>query len=104
MRTCVRSSCRLRIESHPPLSSPGLTGGTQYAAAFRLKHGRPWNTGSPGTSRAMTSSKAVRARLLNRFPRIRHRRGEAAVDREGLAVDVGCLVAREVQPHRRDLV
>src|SRR5712691_46837 len=41
---------------------------------------------------------------LNRFPRVRHRRGEAAVDGECLAVDIGRLVACEEQAHRRDLV
>src|SRR5258708_26564480 len=37
---------------------------------------------------------------LNRFPRIRHRRGQAAVDRDRLAVDIGRLVAGEAQSHR----
>src|SRR5712691_8881491 len=41
---------------------------------------------------------------LNRLPRIWHRRGEAAVDGECLAVDIGRLVARKEQAHRRDLV
>ena len=41
---------------------------------------------------------------LNRLPRIRHRGGEAAVDREGLAVDVGRLVAGKEQSHRRQFV
>src|SRR5258707_11834639 len=41
---------------------------------------------------------------LNRLPRIRHRRGEAAVDRDRLAVDVGGVVARKEQSHRRELV
>ena len=41
---------------------------------------------------------------LNRFSRIRHRGGEAAVDRDGLAVDVGGLVARQEQSHRREFM
>src|SRR6185312_1713459 len=45
-----------------------------------------------------------RGRRLNRPSRIRHRRGEAAIDGERLAVNVGRLVAREEQRHRRDLV
>src|ERR1700744_2022266 len=42
--------------------------------------------------------------LSNRLSGIRHRCGEAAVDREGLAVDIGGLVAGEEQAHRCDLV
>src|SRR6266436_3005029 len=44
------------------------------------------------------------ARRLNRLPRIRHRRREAAVDRDRLTVDVGRLVAGEEQSHRRQFV
>src|SRR5882672_12105929 len=40
----------------------------------------------------------------DRPPRIRHRRGEAAVDRDRLAVDVGGVVARKEQAHRREFV
>src|SRR3954453_13366263 len=41
---------------------------------------------------------------LNRLPRIWHRRGKAAVDRDRLAVDVGGVVASEEQSNRRELV
>ena len=41
---------------------------------------------------------------LNRLARIRHRRGEAAIDRDRLAIDVGGFVTGEEQPHRRQLV
>src|ERR1700753_4201940 len=41
---------------------------------------------------------------LDRFSRIRHRRREAAVNRDRLSVDVGCLVAGEEQSHRREFV
>jgi hypothetical protein len=33
--------------------------------------------------------------MLNRLPRIRHRGGEAAIDRDCLSVDIGRLVAGE---------
>src|SRR4051812_2405221 len=42
--------------------------------------------------------------VLNRFPRIRHRRREAAVDRERLAIDIRRFVAGQKQTHRRELV
>src|ERR1700722_18845780 len=45
-----------------------------------------------------------RIERLNRFSRVWHRGGEAAIDRERLAVDIGRLVAGEEQSHRRDLV
>src|SRR5262249_50755530 len=41
---------------------------------------------------------------LNRLTRIRHRRSEAAVYRNRLAVDVTRLVARQEQSHRREFV
>src|SRR5258708_5952183 len=41
---------------------------------------------------------------LNRLPRIGHRRGEAAIDRDRLTVDVGRLVAGEEQSHRRQFM
>src|SRR5882762_6626170 len=41
---------------------------------------------------------------LNRFPRIRHRRRQPAVDRDRLAVDIGRIVARQKQSHRREFV
>src|ERR1700756_2358347 len=62
----------------------------------------PWRlpltlTLSPQAGRGNTS-------ISNWLPRIRHRGREAAVDRKRLAVDVGRLVARQKQSHRRDLV
>src|SRR5260221_11132546 len=41
---------------------------------------------------------------LNRFARIRHRRRQAAIDRDRLSVDIGRVVAGEEQSHRRQFV
>src|SRR6267154_4654356 len=41
---------------------------------------------------------------LNRLARIRHRGGEAAVDRDRLSVDIGRIVAGEKQSHRRQFM
>src|SRR2546425_1107433 len=41
---------------------------------------------------------------LNRFPRIRHRRGQAAIDRDRLAIDIGRFVARKKQSHRGEFM
>src|SRR6267142_7179747 len=41
---------------------------------------------------------------LNRLARIRHRGGEAAIDRDRLAIDVGRIIAGEKQSHRRQFV
>ena len=40
----------------------------------------------------------------NRLPRIRHRRGETAIHRDRLAVDVGCLDAGKKQSHRGEFM
>src|ERR1700712_1365216 len=40
----------------------------------------------------------------DRPSRIRHRGGKAAVDRDRLAVDIGRVVARKKQSHRREFV
>src|ERR1700710_881462 len=40
----------------------------------------------------------------NRLPRIRHRRCKPAIDRDRLAVDVGGVVARQEQAHRREFM
>ena len=53
---------------------------------------------------AVIAVRNAAASSLNRFPRIRHRRGEAAIDRDRLAVDIGRLVAGEKQSHRREFV
>src|SRR5262249_43296474 len=50
---------------------------------------------------AMTAERPV---PLNWLPRIRHRRGEAAVHRNRLAVDVTRLVACQKESHRRQLM
>src|SRR5438128_1058787 len=50
---------------------------------------------------AITAGRPVR---LNRLPRVRHRRGEAAIHRNRLAVDVRRLVAGQKQSHRRQLM
>jgi len=44
------------------------------------------------------------SRNLNRFARMRRRRRKAAVDRDRLSIDIGCVVAGEEQSHRRQLV
>src|SRR5690349_19936067 len=41
---------------------------------------------------------------LNRLARIRHRRRQAAIHRNRLAVDVARLVARQEQSHRREFM
>src|ERR1700730_17889843 len=55
-------------------------------------------------SRGMTSSAWDSALKSNRLPRIWHRCGQAAIDRDRLAVDVRRLVACQKQSHRRELV
>src|SRR6202048_4292081 len=55
---------------------------------------------SPG--RRVDGASAVRR--SNRLPRIRHRRGEAAIDRDRLAVDIGGVVAGEKKSHRREFM
>ncbi len=41
---------------------------------------------------------------LNRLACIRHRGGEAAIDRDRLSVDIGRIVAGEEQSHRRQFM
>src|SRR3569833_3906148 len=64
-----------------------------------------------GNSRPRLSSAPLRAALrpghesASDWPaRIRHRRSEAAVDRDRLAVDIRGVVAREEKAHRREFV
>src|SRR5258708_32999242 len=55
----------------------------------------------------MDSGLALRAPRndeLNRLSRIRHRGGEAAVDRDRLSVDIGRIVAGEKKSHCRELM
>src|SRR5450756_301958 len=78
---------------------------TQYSRDVNTGTETPRRTGYPACAGYDELAKAARcANCLNRFPRIRHRRGQAAVDRKRLAVDVGSLVAGEEQAHRRQFV
>ena len=42
--------------------------------------------------------------MLNRLPRIRHRRRQTAIHRNCLSIHIRRFIARQKQPHRRELV
>src|SRR5262245_57384942 len=90
---------------HTPLSSPRLDRATQYSSDGRDSTERPQRAGSPAFAGDDDMSYAAdRIALLNRLPRIRHRRGQSAVHRNRLAVDIRGLVACQKQSHRGEFV
>src|SRR6266403_897776 len=80
-------------------SWPGLTHGCPSLSQDPCQ--RRWIRGS---SPRMTIWLWRTAPNSNRLSRIRHRGGEAAVDRDRLSVDIGRIVAGEKKSHCRELM